>query len=216
MKSLILATPLLMGLSSCCALCDWWCGPDDSQWISISFATPDHSVSTFREAARRGDSLVAYRCFEPGMLERNGIAGAFEFAVLWDQLDDEIPLHMIGNSEVSGPDSPGSHGVVEYSLHRLGRTLDLRLVRQDVIELNYYDDDLGLVEGGEYPRSLRGILNVAPTDSGDTRVGIEFETLLDLDSLPANRVQRAGIAREWKIRALRARAGDEVLFSIGR
>ena len=150
------------------------------------------------------------------MLEAIGVPGAFEFAVLWDKLDDEVPLHLLGNAEVEGPIPGGVQGTVEFSLHRAGYTVDLRLGRQDVIVLNYVDDDDELIEGGEYPRSLRNVLAVDQTEDGDTRVEIDFETLLDLERLAADRVQRAGVAREWKIEALRARSGDEILFSIAR
>ncbi len=175
-----------------------FCGPDKSPWISVSYDTHRQALDTFREAARRDDSRVGFQCFSRSFKRRNGIRGSFEFAVFWEKLKEQAPIHLLGNAEVEGPTEERG-GRVRYVLERAGYRIEVFLIEQIYTEIAYYMDG-EIIEGGDYPRSLAPHVRVVRNAADETFTArIEVEAEVDLEDLDLSKVHRAGVGRQWKI-----------------
>jgi len=89
-------------LSGCCNLALLMCGPDTSQWVSVSYATHREALATFMEAIRRDHERVIYETMSDRFKERYGIVGSIETAIAWRKIKSEITgVHLVGSAEVS-------------------------------------------------------------------------------------------------------------------
>ncbi|MCA9300444.1 MAG: hypothetical protein KDA28_15340, partial [Phycisphaerales bacterium] len=96
---------------ACCNLARYFCGPDDSEWVSERFDTPDHAIRTFREAVRRADTSVIARCWSKGFRRRTGLVGSVESAIAWERVQEQFSgVHVLGYAEISARRESPAHG----------------------------------------------------------------------------------------------------------
>ena len=95
----LLALCLAFPAPGCCTLARLFCGPDDSEWVQISFRTPRGALATFKEAVRRDNCQVVYDSLGEDLKTRMDL-GLLEACVAWEKLKDEYTgLHLLGYAE---------------------------------------------------------------------------------------------------------------------
>lgn len=206
---LLAATPiLLLGLSSCCTMARFFCGPDDSRWVSIAFDSPTATVATLLEAIRRDAPDVIYQCMSQEWKQRHKL-GSLEAQLGWQMLRDEVPgIHLIGYAEIPTPERRGDNGAM-FVIEEAGQRLRLDLVRKSFQEVVY-----GLGEGRPLKETCRPLTSwnarasvelIEDADTDRSRLVLEplaFEHM-GLDEVPLATIERAGLVRRWHIDELR-------------
>jgi hypothetical protein len=128
--------PLLLPLTGCCTFWGFFCGPDLSRWVNVSFASSNDCLNTLKEAIRRDRTDVIYLCLAEDLKEREQI-GWLEFEVWWAKLKKQTPgLHLAGTAEHSLVDAQ-KDGHATYRLEIFGRRILVDLVRQAYTTLRY-------------------------------------------------------------------------------
>ncbi len=195
----------LLPTPGCCALAAVFCGPDESPWIQASQRSPEATVATFREAARRNRPDVIYDCLSDRFLARNQLPGRLEAAVAWEKLKDQYgPLHLLGRAEV-GPFRATADNRQSVALAIAGETLEFELVADPVWLLTIRTDE-GRVRR---TRSVADIAALFEAGSAASRPGLAaFLPASELQrvrlAVPApGQVEELTFAREWRIDSIR-------------
>ena len=201
MAALALAGGILP-MTGCCTLFELFCGPDESDWVSEDYRTPDRALATFLEALRRDNSTVLYRCLSESMKSEFQIPSYAVFAVGWERVKSQVTgFHLLAGATISGPE-PLDPGRVRFELERSGYRFEAWLVQQSAWEVAYVDEG-DLVEYGEFVPSLAPHLSLRSAGDGLFRVRTESNGDLGIDALSMDRIQRAGIVRDWRIARIR-------------
>lgn len=198
---------LTLTASGCCTVAEWFCGPDKSEWVGIGFETPERTVATLREAIRRDDALVIYRCLGEDFKQALGVSGT-AFAVGWEKIQEQVSgIHLMGNGTVSGP-TPLESNRVRYTLERAGYRIEVDLVQQTSWEVAVTEGS-ELTEYGEYVRSMGDHASVAQTGDDRTRFRVVIDSEDFFSRVDLATVQRVGMFRDWKVDGLRDATEDE-------
>lgn len=204
-----LSTPLLLLLataSGCCDLSRYLCGPEDSEWVSETFTTPERTIATLKEAFRRDDHVAIFRCFSQRFRRDLGIRGTTETYLVLDELKKQTPgLHMLGYAELESIET-GKDGSRSVVLAIRGRRIELRLVRQAFWQLAWLpdgEDGEARDAGGwlDSPEDLRRYVLLGGDDL-ETTVGLHLTTSA-APELRLDQIRAAGVAVEWKVDDLR-------------
>ncbi|MCA8974437.1 MAG: hypothetical protein KDC98_06930 [Planctomycetes bacterium] len=197
------APMLLVALSSCCSLSRFFCGPDQSRWVSVTYDTPTDTVATLLEAIRRDDPSIVYQCMATGWKRRHHL-GSLEAGVGWQRLRDEVPgIHMVGYAEIPEVERMGDNGA-RFVIETAGPTLRIDLVRESFRQVTY-----------RRPNGTRGVSRVplaswnpvARVEWLDDPVADKSRLVLDplefehtgLDDVPLEAIEQAGLIRLWQI-----------------
>ena len=198
-----LLTSTLFFTPGCCAVAEYFCGPDESEWVPISFETPDEAIETLVEALRRDHEDVLYRCLGEAFKRRVGLGGGLEWSIAWGKIKDEIPgIHLMGNGRIEGPERTGADRV-RYVISRAGYevAVDLERVAYWEIQWDGRDPSQRGDEAGEFlPALRRPWLDVSASEPGDPqklRIDLEFESWGD--PVRRSQIRRAGVGHEWKV-----------------
>lgn len=203
---------LTLPTGGCCTLARWFCGPDTSPWVSVSYDTPAATLQTFLEAIRRANPDQIYLCFGQRFKEQRGIDNLVS-NMAWERLQREVPgLHLAGYAKV--PDAPQRQQDrgVSYELDLDGRILRIDLVRQAYWRVRYQKPDGREGEDGRNLAhdSLNGFARIEaagldPLDGEpQSRILLDPLTVVhpSADQLELEQVQEVTLAREWKIDAI--------------
>ncbi len=187
-----------------------FCGPDKSEWISESYATPTATVKTVLEAIRRDDPDVMYRAFSESFKASNGFDN-MTYKLAWEQLKETIPgLHLAGYADVPEP-TLGDNGAT-FVLDIEGRKLRLDLVRQSFLEMHWQREvaDDPDAPPGEIKRRLGSFSQaMSATYLEDAEVETSRITLrpflvehFNEDGIPLRNIDSVGILRRWLVAGL--------------
>jgi hypothetical protein len=179
--------------------------PTAEALVATGFRSPRQTLSSFGTFVRADLPAREYQCFSSGFRERNGLS-AFGYGEARDELFCRQPwLKWIATAEVAGERSVGEaeHWV---DLTTLGRTVRVKLVREDFFEIHAGED---LVTDAD--ADFDDLVRARPEGPGarmDVRLPLEVsvEALAD-----ASEVR---VARHWKIDDLRELADDEAPLEI--
>jgi hypothetical protein len=197
---LLLSAPALGG---CCSIAGWFCGPDRSEWVPISFDSPAATIATFREALRRDDLDVIYRCLGEGYKQRHSLTQV-SLTILWERLRAEVPaIHLLGDADVEGwtqlaPDR------WRCELHYGSVRIETELVRQPLLEVRV------AVPGGDEPVGpgyvdWTPLLRIGPDESIELRIRDHLG--LPLGTRPQD-VTSIRAQQHWKLDELREAPPD--------
>ncbi|MFK7741220.1 MAG: hypothetical protein AB8H80_12950 [Planctomycetota bacterium] len=227
MRSLLPSAILLFAalpLAGCCSFARYFCGPDRTPWISVSFASPRAATRTFLEALRRDDPEIVYLCLSDSY--RDGLEiDSMTTKAAWPVIREQMPgLHLAGYAEVPEPTRHGrDRASVEIDVE--GYKIAIELFRESYFEVRYLREGQGAAEGerfgpdGKYGKTLRsftGRLVTTPIGEDDPDFNEErFESRIridplvfehdGLDAVPVENIDAVGYYREWKIAGLRQR-----------
>jgi hypothetical protein len=141
LRPLALSCFLAFPTTGCCSLFAVLCGPDRSQWISESYATPEEALRTFMEAVRRDQPRVVWEALSQGYRERLGIPGSFEAALVWEKLKEQTPgIHLLGSAEITAPVEVAPDRF-RYTLDVAGHPLAIYVVRCFYIGVSWRGED---------------------------------------------------------------------------
>lgn len=187
-----------------------FCGPDDSRWVQIDFATPQKAVATLLEAIRRDRSDVIADCLGQE-LKRRYHFGALEFQVAWQQMREQITgLHLLGYAEVGAPVAPPTATAATFVVEASGHRIQIDLVREGYREVRYR-----LPEGQPgscrqaFDEAMVTLTPIKPAHEDDpdrsllvlAPIRIEHD---GLEELPLPRIEAAGVYWVWKVAELRS------------
>ncbi|MFT4512223.1 MAG: hypothetical protein ACI91B_000911 [Planctomycetota bacterium] len=210
MRRIILTVTALLALplQSCCSLARLFCGPDKSEWISVRFDSPEHTVRTFLEALRRDDPDVVYQCLSEPLRKRLGV-DQDTTKLIWPLLREKVPgLHLAGYATVPNATRP-SPNEAAIDLDIEGRPLMLQLVRQCHWEVRYRREgesgDQAIASVGGQVANAALLLNVEPVtdDPPMSIVALNGRRVLhyNYDTLPAANIEAIGLEHTWRINA---------------
>lgn len=184
LASAALALVATLGASAGCCVSP----PSDDALVAAGFRTPRQTVRSFQTFVRAELPADEYRCFSQGFRARNGLS-ALSYGEARDELFRRQPwLKRIALAEVVGEGSVGED-VHWVDLEELGRTVRVKLVREDFFEIQ---DGRGPVQGddADFERLVR-------LESDGRRLTLRLPMdppLADLDG-----IAEVLVARHWKI-----------------
>lgn len=203
----------VLPLGGCCTMARFFCGPDTSPWVSQRFDAPEHALRTLLEAIRRDNADVVYLCLAPEYKQRLGL-DALAANVAWQRLRDATPgLHLAGYAAIPRPDRIADDGAT-FTLDVEGRKLQVALVRQAYWQVRFLRPDGSIGEQSAAVTSLNTharVERLPPHDPGDEdedeRSSIDVLPLefrhAGVAAVPLDRIEQAGIGREWKVADLK-------------
>ena len=200
----------LIGLTlppgGCCTMARLFCGPDDSRWISESYASPEAALATFQESLRRADRRALLRCLAESYRQRHELE-TLSIEIAWRKLTERIPgLHLLGTAEIEEqavlPDGRRT-AVLAVAGHRLLVTL----ARRSSWELRWTGADGATIEDGAYVPALDPLLIAShEPEAGRTRIAI---TLPPIDGrVDPQTLTHAALVVEWKVEDLEPIAAE--------
>ncbi|MBK8977957.1 MAG: hypothetical protein IPM29_18780 [Planctomycetes bacterium] len=204
-----LATAVLVGMSAlcpgCCQLARYVCGPDDSAWVQVSYATPTDTLRTLREAFRRDDEVAIYKCLSLRFRGEFG-ADALVTKVALDRLEEENPgLHMVGYAEIEPvPDSTPER---PWFVMRVGdRGFRVGLVRQAFWSVDYgaeTDPDDYRLGGGSVLRDPAALRELVRIRSDDLSAVVTVTTPpIDTPEMTVDALREIRVGFQWKVDAI--------------
>lgn len=202
----LLLLALALPHAGCCGVARWLCGPDASDWVSVSFLTSDEAVRTFLEAIRRDQPDVVSLSLSQDFKARNRLDG-MTARLAFQQLKEQNPgLHVAGYatvppSEDLGPTRRG------YRLEVHGYELELEVVRTAYWSVTY-ERERGRGEAGAYVGSLQETVTIEAAEDGTGQVlrlaPLTFP-LVGFEAIRPEQVIRAEAGHEWKVDRLEVR-----------
>lgn len=203
---------LLLPIGGCCSLARFFCGPDTTPWVPISYETPEAALATLLEAIRRENVTQIYNSLSDGYKQRLGGADRIAAEVGWQRIKEQVPgVHMLGYVQVPAEPARRADRGVTYELEAYGERVRIDLVRQSFWTV-LYQDAAGTVHevGAVLPHdSLNGLVRVDPrTDPIDQlpASALLLDELLvvhpTLKTLPLSNILQITIAREWQVNGL--------------
>ncbi len=188
--SVLLAT--LGGVSGCVS------PPSAEALVATGFRTPRQTVESFQTYVRAELPAREYRCFSQGFRERNGLS-AFGYGEARDELFRRQPwLKRIAVAEIVEERS-GGEGVHWVVLEALGRTVRVKLVREEFFEIHAGEDLLADADG-DFER-------LAQLGSDGRRLTLRLPLEPPLTGL--SEVSEVVVARHWKIDDLSEVGADQ-------
>ena len=209
--SLLTVLALLPANSGCCSLSRIFCGPDQSEWVSVSYDSPEATLATLLEAVRRENPTQVYFCLSRSYLRELGGDGLAMNLVYPRMLDQFSYLHLLGYAKIPPQPSSTSPGAATYDLVVQGQKLRIDLVRQTYWVVRYRDangsvhessrvldgdtfhDRLDLQSAGYHP------LDDVPISQIEMSRPLSFEHSTSDHPLPLDRIDFLGLGREWKV-----------------
>lgn len=199
------ATAVLTGLSllqlgGCCSLASLFCGPDSSDWVSVSYATHRDTVTTFLEAVARDNARIICESLTIPYKRRLGIPGCFEAALAWEKLKEQTTgIHLLGDAEVSEPEIE-SPTRANYRLEIAGNRIDVAVVRLSKIGVRYQRSN------SEEPQE-RYVTALAPhieliREDFEARVELVIDQLDLPEDIAAEDIVGVFATHTWKIDSL--------------
>lgn len=199
---LVACSPLLSG---CCALAGLLCGPDRSEWISVSFRSPAETIATLREALRRDHLDTLYSCLSEDYKRQHDLS-QISLTILWERLRDEVPgIHLLGEAEVSEPERLDARHV-RYVLTYGSTQIAVRLVRQHLVEVRYrVPEPPGTPDepAARYVASLAPHLRLLETDEFAAQVQLTIADLMLPPGITATDLTSVTAMHQWKVDDLR-------------
>ena len=186
---------LALASSGCCSMARFFCGPDRTPWVHVSYDTPQEALATFKEAVRREDTLVIFRSLSEDFKQRSGLTGWVEADLAWEEIREKVDgVHMLGYAEASEPKVVG-HDRVALTLEISGYRIGLEFVRQAYWECRYP----GLYEDGAPVDSLRNYVTITPdADAGTTDIVVQLKDL-EIEHMDLRKLVRFEVGSEWKL-----------------
>lgn len=169
--------------------------PSAEALVAAGFRSPEQTLASFQTFVRADLPLREYQCFSQGFRERNGLS-AFGYGEARDALFRGQPwLKRIAKAKVVGQQTVGE---AEHwmDLSSLGRTVRVKLVREDSFEIHAGED---FVTDGD--ADFDDQVRVRPAGSG-----VRVEVRLALDGTGQAELAEASevlVVRRWKIDDLR-------------
>ena len=210
--SLTVVALLALPLQSCCSLARLFCGPDKSEWVSVSFETPELTVRTFLEALRRDDPSVIYKCLSDPFRAELGVDQA-TMKLIWPQVRDQYPgLHLAGYATV--PTAVfDDKGTAIINLDVEGQAMQLQLIRQCHWEVRYRRPgaraDIAIARVGGKVANPAAVLQVTPIsdDPPTSIVALNGRRVAHsgFDELAIENIEAIGLEQTWRITSLGAR-----------
>lgn len=199
----------LLPLGGCCSLARLFCGPDRSQWISVRFDSPEHTVATLLEALRRDDPEVVYLCLADRYRQDLGLDGQ-TVKLAWQKVREAAPgLFLVGYAELPAP-ALRTPLLARFELLVEGHRLDVELACEAYWEVRYRRSD---GSAGEFGRpaadwgSYATVANLSDDehDRSELRLGpLRFDHE-GVDAVPVEAIEQALLARRWKVVAIQQR-----------
>jgi hypothetical protein len=174
--------------------------PSAEALVATGFQSPRQTLQSFQTFVRADLPAREYRCFSMGFRERNGLS-ALSYGEIREDLFRRQPwLRWIARAEVVGEQSVGE---AEHwmDLRTLGRTVRVKLVREDFFEIHAGEDFLtdGDCDFGSLVRFA--------DEEGGGRLSVRLSARVDEGSPAPTEVL---IARHWKIDDVRELTDDEL------
>lgn len=196
---------LLLPASGCCTMARLFCGPDDSAWVPIAYATPQESVATLLEAIRRDDCGVVVQCLGSAFKKRYGL-GDLEAAIAWQKLREQVTgLHLLGYAKPGDPVERAPDAVT-FVVEQSGHKVRIDLAREGFREV-VYERPNGTV--GDWCETFAPpMLAIESTSTADIDQSRMFLAPVDIEheglkGLPLSAIRSAGIRWQWKVADLR-------------
>lgn len=173
-------------------------GPSAEELVATGFRTPHQTLASFQTFVRADLPAREYRCFSLGFRERNGLS-ALSYGEARDDLFRQQPwLRWIARAKVVGEPLVGE---AEHwlDLETLGRTVRVKLVREDFYEI--HSGDTYLVDGDlDFDWMVR-------QSGAEKRLSVRLTAELPEDA--AGEATEVLIARQWKIDDVRELSEDD-------
>lgn len=202
----LLLLALALPHAGCCGVARWLCGPDASDWVSVSFLTSDEAVRTVLEAIRRDQPDVVSLSLSQDFKARNRLDG-MTARLAFQQLKEQNPgLHVAGYATVPAAVDlgPARRG---YRLEVHGYELELEVVRAAYWSVTY-ERERGRGEAGAYLGSLQETVTIEAAEDGTGQVlrlvPLTFP-LVGFEAIRPEQVIRAEAGHEWKVDRLAIR-----------
>ncbi len=174
--------------------------PSAEALVATGFRSPRQTLASFQTFVRADLPTREYQCFSGGFRERNGLS-AFSYGEVREELFRSQPwLKWIAKAEIVGERSinEGEHWV---DLTTLGRTVRVKLVREDFFEI-HAGEDLVTDDDADFDALVR-----QTADGAGSRLSVRLPLGVPVDGLGG--VSEVLVARHWKIDDLRELADDE-------
>ncbi len=207
--SLTVVALLALPLQSCCSLARLFCGPDKSEWVSVSFETPELTVRTFLEALRRDDPSVIYDCLSEPFRAANGL-DQDTMKLVWPQVRDQYPgLHLAGYATVPDAVQPDRNTAI-IDLEVEGYAMQIQLLRQCHWQVRYRrageTGSKAIADIGGQVANAAELLSVTPVteDPPMSIVALNGRRVVHwgLDEVPAEDIETIGLKHTWQVTGL--------------
>lgn len=202
----LLLSALALPQAGCCGVARWLCGPDASDWVSVSFLTPDEAVRTFLEAIRRDQPDVVSLSLSQGFKARNRLDGMTARLAFQELVAQNPGLHLVGYATVR-PGQDVGPGRKRFRLEVHGYELELEVARAAYWSVTY-ERERGRGEAGSYVGSLQETVAIDATEDGTQQVlrlaPLTFP-LVGFEAIRPEQVVRAEAGHEWKVDGLAVR-----------
>lgn len=179
----------LLALASACVM-----PPQARELVDTGFRTPEQALKSFQVFLRANLPEKEYLAFSAGFRRRNGVS-SLTYAEARERLFRERPwLRQFARAEVIAQWSggPGSEGVHFIDARVFGRTIRVRLVREDFFE--FWAGDRLLADGEAH---FSTAVQVAALRTLRVRIGATV-TIED-SSTDLSGASWFTVGREWKI-----------------
>jgi hypothetical protein len=174
---------LLLALA--CGAC--LCGPSAQSLLDARRDTPQHALEAFQTFFRAGLYTEEYRCFSRDFVRRNGLS-----LFTYSEFRDRQPwLKWFAKASVQAERASGE-GVHDFEVSVAGRTLRVRMVREDFWQIRREDEVLA--DG--YGR-FEELLRPAPQDG--TSSGVTLHLPAEDTALEVRTATSVAVERLWKI-----------------
>ena len=196
--SLTVVALLALPLQSCCSLARLFCGPDKSEWVSVSFETPELTVRTFLEALRRDDPSVIYKCLSDPFRAELGVDQA-TMKLIWPQVRDQYP-------DAVQPDR--NTAIIDLEVE--GYAMQIQLLRQCHWQVRYRrageTGSKAIADIGGQVANAAELLSVTPVteDPPMSIVALNGRRVVHwgLDEVPAEDIETIGLKHTWQVTGL--------------
>ncbi len=177
----------------------FFCGPDDSEWVSQDFTSPEATLATFREAFRRDNPDGLYLSLSEDLKRSYGLDG-MTAQVGYEELKNQVTgVHLLGTAEVSEPEL--HDGFVRFFLSApAGYTF-----RVDVKEYAFWEVRVSVPKIPEetysaYVQDLSAWFDVSELQAGGSGSLLVTSPLqLEAFGLLAEDIDGVRFAKEWKV-----------------
>lgn len=169
--------------------------PDAKELLDVGYRTPEQTFATFQVGWRAEEPDLERLCFSRDFRERHQVS-RFNYRVFRERLVSDQPFLRLGiaDAKIAGPaEIRGARARLVAKSH--GRTIELELVRDDVIEV--WSADRRVVDRYD---SFDDHTQTRASDAGVELLWAHVELPENTD---ASSISEIHLAREWKIDDLR-------------
>jgi len=198
----------LAATPGCCDLAAYFCGPDKSDWVPISYETPKQALATFMEAVRRDHVRVICESLSLDYRREMGLPGCFEAALVWEKIREQTPgAHMLGRADITGPEivvpRPPAQAPperVRYVLEIAGYRVSVDLQRYAYAGARYRRPGENEQPLDDYVPSLEPLVDVRHGPGSRSTVSLRVP---DLELPQGADIVGVSAGYEWKVRDVR-------------